>query len=214
MVSPSAARIARNRSLACSTPMMFSGLSRHSGIRVYSVASTSRTSSSGRKIGVEHHHLGAMNHHVGNLQLAKAENVLDVLRLALFHLAMLGRHLHQPPDLDVGQDFLLRALLDAQHPKDRAGRCIEQPVQRVEQQEGDIERIGDPLRDRHRFPNCQGLRHLFADDDVQRGEHQEADHERREMKGRVGHPEPGSEPAPAAPTPSVRPPSRGRARPW
>ena len=46
-VSPSAARIARNRSLACSTPMMFSGLSRHSGIRVYSVASTSRTSSSG-----------------------------------------------------------------------------------------------------------------------------------------------------------------------
>ena len=36
-----------NRSLACSTPTMFSGFSRHSGIPVYSVASTSRTSSSG-----------------------------------------------------------------------------------------------------------------------------------------------------------------------
>ncbi len=45
-VSPSLARIARNRSLACSTPMMFSGFSRHSGMRVYSVARTSRTSSS------------------------------------------------------------------------------------------------------------------------------------------------------------------------
>ncbi len=90
-----------------------------------------------RIVGIDRHHLGAMDHDVGNFEVAEAENVLDVFRLALFHLAVLGRHLDEPLDLDVGEDFLLRAFLDAEHPQDRARRGIEQPVQRIEEQKGD-----------------------------------------------------------------------------
>ena len=168
---------------------MFSGLSRHSGMRVNSALSTALTTSSGRIVGVDRHHLGAVDHHVGHFEVAEAEDILDVFGLAHLHLAVLGRFLDQPLDLDVGEDFLLRAFLDAQHPQDRARGGVEQPVQRIEQQKRDVERIRDPLRHRHRLPDRQRLRHLLADHDMQRGEHQEADQERREVQCRFRHSE-------------------------
>ena len=180
---------ARSRSLACRMPTMFSGVPRHSGMRVNSALSTASHDLLRRIVGVDRHHLGAVDHHVGDFELAEPEDVLDVFGLADLHLAVLGGDLHEPLDLDVGQDFLLRALLDAEHPQDRARRGVEQPVQRIEHQEADVERIRDPQRHRHRLADRQGLRHLLADDDMQRREHQEADHERREMQRRVGHPE-------------------------
>ena len=75
-----------------------------------------------RIVGVDRHHLGAMDHDVGDFELAEAEDILDVFGLALLHLAVLGRHLHQSFDLDIGQDFLLRGFPDAEQPQDRARR--------------------------------------------------------------------------------------------
>ena len=63
--SPSASCSARSRSLACRMPTMFSGLSRHSGMRVtgleHGVDDLLR-----RIVGIEGHHLGAMDHDVGH----------------------------------------------------------------------------------------------------------------------------------------------------
>ena len=64
--SPPPAWSARSRSLACRMPTMFSGVPRHSGRRVTGAASTASTISLGRIVGVDRHHLGAVDHHVGD----------------------------------------------------------------------------------------------------------------------------------------------------
>ena len=89
---------------------MFSGLSRHSGMRVNSRVEHGVDDLLRRIVGIDRHHLGAVDHHVGDLKLAEPEHVLDVFGLADLHLAVLGRLLHQPLDLDVGEDFLVRGL--------------------------------------------------------------------------------------------------------
>ena len=126
-------------------------------------------------------HGGAVDHHVGDFELAEAEEVLDVLGLALLHLAVLGGDLDQAFDLDVGEDVLMRGLAHAEQPQDRARGGVEQPVERVEDDEGDVERIGDPQRHRLGLADGERLRHLLADDDVQRGEDEEADQEGGEV---------------------------------
>ena len=95
---------------------MFSGESapqRHA--RVRGAASTALDDVLRRIVGVDGDHLGAMDHHVGDFELAEAEDVVDVFGLADRHLAVLGRFLDQPLDLDVGQDLVLRGFLDAEH---------------------------------------------------------------------------------------------------
>ena len=72
----------------------------------------------GRLVDVDRAHVGAVDHDVGHLELAEAEEVVDVLGLALLHLAVLGRNLDQALDLDVGQDVLVRGFPDAEQ---RAG---------------------------------------------------------------------------------------------
>ena len=69
---------------------MFSGFSRHNGMRVYSALSTASTICLRWIVGIDRHHFGAVNHHVGDFEIAEAENVLDVFGFALFHLAVLG----------------------------------------------------------------------------------------------------------------------------
>jgi hypothetical protein len=44
-----------------------------------------------RVVGVDSDHLGAVDHHVRHLQVAEPENVVDVLGLAHFELAVLRR---------------------------------------------------------------------------------------------------------------------------
>ena len=57
----------------------------------------------GRIVGIDRDHLGAMDHHVGHLRArAKREDVEDVFGLSDRHLAVLGRHLDQSLDLEVG----------------------------------------------------------------------------------------------------------------
>ena len=97
------------------------------------------------------------------------------------HLAVLGGDVDEALDLVVGQDVLVRAFRDAEQSEDRARGVVEQPVQRIEQHERDVERISDPLRHRLRLADRQRLRHLLAEDDVKRREDEEADDESGEV---------------------------------
>jgi hypothetical protein len=130
-----------------------------------------------------------MNHHVGHFQIAEPENVLDVFRLTNLHLAVLGGDLDESFDFGVGEDFQLRAFPDAEHAQQRTRGRVEQPIERIEKKERYVERIGDPLRHRNRLADRQRFRHLLAHHDVQRGEHEKADQERREVQRRFRHPE-------------------------
>ena len=65
---------------------------------------------SGGSPDVDRVHVGAVDHDVGDFEFAEAEEVVDVFRLRLLHLAVLGRDLDQAFDLGVGQDLLVRAL--------------------------------------------------------------------------------------------------------
>ena len=75
---------------------MFSGVSRQSGMRVNSDFSTAFDDLFRRIVGVDRHHLGAVDHDVGDVKLAEAKNILDVFGLADLHLAMLGRSSTSP----------------------------------------------------------------------------------------------------------------------
>ena len=77
---------------------------------------------SGGSVDVDRMHVGAVDHDVGDLELAEAEEVVDVLGLGLLHLAVLGRHLDQALDLDIGEDVLVRRLADAEQAKDRVAK--------------------------------------------------------------------------------------------
>ena len=55
-----------------------------------------------RIVGVDHFHLGAMNHDVGDLQIAQIEHAAEHLRVALGHGAFLGLQ------IDGAANFLMR----------------------------------------------------------------------------------------------------------
>jgi hypothetical protein len=80
----------------------------------------------------------------------------------------------------------MRRFLDAEEAQDRARRVVQQPVQRIEKDEGEVEGIGDPQRHGLRLADGQRLRHLLADDDMQRGEDEEADQEGGQMDRLLG----------------------------
>ena len=99
--------------------MMFSGLSRHSGMRVYGGQHLAHQFAR-RQVGVDHHHGGTVNHHVGHREVTEAEDVVDVFGLAAFDLAVHGRFFHQPLDLEVGENLVLRGFLHAEQAQNRA----------------------------------------------------------------------------------------------
>jgi len=74
------------KALACSTPTMFFRLLPPQRNLVYSVAST-HAPVFGRQVGIDHHHFGAMNNHVGDLQLAQIPTAPEHVAVLLFDLA-------------------------------------------------------------------------------------------------------------------------------
>jgi len=86
-----------------------------------------------------------MDHHVGDREIAEAEDVVNVLGLGAFHLAVFGGFVDEAFDLHICEDLVLRGFLDAEQAKHGARRGVEQPVQRIEGEIGRVERIGDPL---------------------------------------------------------------------
>ena len=46
-----------------------------------------------RQVGVDHHHLGAMNHHVGNLKLAQVQQTAEHVAILLFDLALVMKQI-------------------------------------------------------------------------------------------------------------------------
>ena len=68
-----------------------------------------------RQVGVDHHHLGAMNHDVGDLQLAQVEQAAEHVAVLLFDLAFVMQQIDRAAQaLGRRQDRLVGADLDAE----------------------------------------------------------------------------------------------------
>ena len=80
---------AAKRFLACSTPMMLSGVSFHTGMRVWPLFSTLATMSFGSSVAVDHRHLGAVNHDVGDFEVLHGENAAQHVAVVLDDRAFL-----------------------------------------------------------------------------------------------------------------------------
>ena len=68
-----------------------------------------------RQVGVDHHHLGAMDHDVGDLQLAQIQQAAEHVAVLLFDLALVMQQIDRAAQpLGRRQDRLVGADLDAE----------------------------------------------------------------------------------------------------
>ena len=138
---------------------MFSGLSRHSGMRVNSALSTASTISSGRIVGIDRQHLGAVDHDVGHRQFAQVEQAAHHVAVELLDAALAVQQVDGAAHLLVRrEDRLFLADADADKPQDPAhqpldrrsapGRAAGPPAHRPrDQQRHAVGRVeGDGLR--------------------------------------------------------------------
>ena len=87
VASPSSACSARNKSLTCRMPTMFSGLPRQSGMRVHRRGDHRVDQVFRLFVGVERDHAGAVDHHVGDHQLAQVEHAAEHVAVERLHVA-------------------------------------------------------------------------------------------------------------------------------
>ncbi len=83
-------------------PTMFSGLPRHSGSRVTGEAITALTRSSGFSSAFERDHVGAVDHHVGQRELAQIEHAAEHVAVELLDAALAVQQ------IDGAAQFLVR----------------------------------------------------------------------------------------------------------
>ena len=123
-----------------------------------------------RQVGVDHHHFGAVDHDVGDLQLAQVQQAAEHVAVLLFDLAFVVQQIDRAAQaLGRRQDRLVGADLDAehlhQHPDDR----LDHGEQRPQQIDHQLHRARDQQRHPVRRVDGDGLRqHLGEDHDQHR----------------------------------------------
>ena len=157
---------ARSRSLACTTPTMFSGSPCHSGNRVYWLWRISRTSSCGLLSGVDRVHVGAVDHDVGHFQLVQVEDAADPVAVVFHERPFPVQHLHRAAHLLArGQQELAARQADAGQTKQTAHKPVHAARQRPEHKNEQA----DGTRYRERKPvgigDRPGFRQHLGEDD-------------------------------------------------
>ena len=147
-----------------------------------------------RQVDRERDHLGPRHHHGRDLLVGEVEDLVEHLLLLLLDLPLLGRAREQHLQLGLGVDLHLAA--GRLEPERRAGstsleRCSTQisGLKTTKKPRTGVETASaTPLR----VAEGDALRHELADHDVQEGDDQEREHERRSRSPRAGR-----RPAPA-----------------
>ncbi|MGY4423612.1 hypothetical protein ACVWY2_006061 [Bradyrhizobium sp. JR6.1] len=80
----------------------------------------------GRQVGIDHGHLGAVDHHVGDLQFAEVQQPAEHVAVLLLDLAFVMQQIDRAAQaFGRRQDGLMRADLDAKQPHQGAGRSLQ-----------------------------------------------------------------------------------------
>ena len=70
-----------------------------------------------RQVGIDHHHFGAVNHHVGDLKLAQIQQPAEHVAVVLFDTAFVVNQVYRPAQpLGRRQQRLIVTDLDAEQP--------------------------------------------------------------------------------------------------
>ena len=141
----------------------------------------------GRHLDRDPDDVGSRHHHVRRLLVGEVEDLVEHLALVLLDLAVLRRHLEQHLQLRlrVRRAFDL-ARVDADRALRDLARALQEPDQRLEDEEEGPHGNRDAERDPLRVAEGEPLRHELADDDV----HERDDQEREQHREERAEPDP------------------------
>ena len=136
----------------------------------------------GRHVGGDRDHFGPRHHHVGRLLVGEVEDLVEHLLLLLFELALDGRALEQHLQLRLRVDGAFGSRrLQPEHAQRDLARALQEPDQRLEDDEEQPHRRRDEERRLLRVAERDALGDELADDDVE-----ERQDEEREDHGHDG----------------------------
>ena len=146
---------------------MFSGVLRQSGMRVYSDFEHRGDDLLRRVVGIDRHHLGAVDHHVGDRQIAQVEQPAQHVAVVLLHAAFAVQQIDRAADFLVRRhDRLVLADLDAERAQEPFHQPLDRDQHRAENPDDPGHRPRDRQRDALRRADRHGLRqHLGEHDD-------------------------------------------------
>ena len=135
----------------------------------------------GRHLDRDADHLGPRHHHVRGLLVGEVEHLVEHLALVLLDLAVRRRHLEQHLQLGLRVRLPLRQRgIDADRALRRIARSLQEPDQRLEDEEEGAHRNRDAERDPLGVAEREALRHELTDDDVHERDDQEREQDRDE----------------------------------
>ena len=132
-----------------------------------------------REVDRERDDLGPRDHHVGDLLVREVEDLVEHLLLLRLELARLGRAVeeHLQLGLRVRRAAVLAGRLEAEGAQSPVGRFLEDPDQRLEDDEEPARRAWTRPGRGLRVPEGDALRDQLADDDVEVRDEQEREAE-------------------------------------
>src|SRR5262245_6245778 len=124
----------------------------------------------------ERHDLGARDHNFARGQVGEFEDIVDHLTLFLLQLARLMAEIDQAPEFFFRIDAVMaRPEMDAEEPEKFDARNLDQPDEGFESLVEKLHPSGRRHRDGFGFLDGQGLRRVFAEHQVQIGDHGQRD---------------------------------------
>ena len=123
-----------------------------------------------RQVRIDHHHFGAVNHHVRNLKLAEIQQTTQHVAVLLFDLAFVVKQIDRAAQPFEGRQYrLVVAGIDADQPQQHANNGLDDGEQRPQHEHHEFHRSGDEKRDPVRRVDGDRLRqHLGEDHDQNR----------------------------------------------
>ena len=132
-----------------------------------------------REVDRERDHLGPRPHHVGCLLVGEVEDLVEHLLLFLLELAFDGRALEQHLQLGLGVDGTFCARwLQSERAQGEVARALQEPDQRLEQEEEGANRRGDEQRGLLGVAERDSLRDELTRHDVEVRQDEQREHDR------------------------------------
>ena len=125
-----------------------------------------------RQVGIDHHHFGAMDHHVGDLKLAQVQQAAEHVAILLFDLALVMKQIDRAAQtLGWRQDRLVGPDPDPQNTHQHADNRLDQREQRPQHVHHQFHRTGNQQRHPIRRIDGDGLRQHLGEDHHQHRHH-------------------------------------------
>ena len=125
-----------------------------------------------RKVRIDHHHFGAMNHDVGDVEIFQVEQAAEHVAILLLDTAFMMHQIDRTAQpLGRRQQILMRANRNAQQLHQEPHHHVDHGEKRAQDQQHPLHRPRDQKRDTVRCIDRHRLRQHLGEDDDQRRHH-------------------------------------------